>query len=133
MVKRRRLRVWLLVGTAVVVSNASALYLLNTIVFGAAPAWMSTTKACTQPPNIDYGGGATYGVYVWKPTVVLSLHKPRSVALVSREGAYGNAIELHAATDARQVTCQWDADGVEIREPDGVVHAVPATVFKGGR
>jgi hypothetical protein len=123
----------LLVSLATVFGAFTALYLLNTIVFGRAPAWTSTTKACAQPPNVDYGSGATYGVYVWKPTVVLALQKPRSVALVSREGTYGDAIELHAATDARQLTCQWDADRVEIREPNGVVHAVPTEVFTGGR
>ena len=94
--------------------------------------WSTTTKACSQPSNIDYGDGV-YGVYVRKPVVVLALGEPRSVAVVSRSGADGDVITLHTATDGRQLTCRWDADGVEIRESTGVAHRVPATVFTGGR
>jgi hypothetical protein len=33
----------------------------------------------------------------------------------------------------REVTCAWGSDAVEIIEPFGIVHTVPAEVFTGGR
>ena len=130
--RRRRLLQALLVVVAVVVVGITGLWVAATFVLGEVPMWSTTTRACSQPSDIDYGDGV-YGVYVRKPTVVLSLDTPHSVAVVSRSGNHGDTIALHTATDAHQLTCRWDADGVEIRESTGIAHSVPATVFTGGR
>lgn len=129
---RRRLLRGLLIGLAIVVVGFTGLWVAATFVLGEVPTWTTTTKACSQPSNIDYGDG-TYGVYVWKPKIVLAMGTPQSVAVVGRSGSNGDTIELHGSTDAAQLTCRWDADGVEIRESTGVTHTVPASVFTGGR
>ena len=122
----------LLLAVVVVVVGFTGLWAAATFVLGEVPKWSTTTRACSQPSNIDYGDGV-YGVYVRTPVVVLAMGKPHLEAVVSRSGNHGDVITLHTATDARQLTCRWDADGVEIRESTGVAHTVPATVFTGGR
>ena len=122
------------IAAALAACAAILLYAGVAVIFGAAPVWTSTTRACTQPSNVDYGDGARYGLFVRKPTVALSLSRPPSTAVVSRyDGSYADAIELHDASDADEVDCVWTHDGIEIREPNGVAHTVPATVFRGGR
>jgi hypothetical protein len=38
-----------------------------------------------------------------------------------------------STTDSGAVTCSWGPDGVEILEPNGIAHRIPADVFTGGR
>ena len=130
--RRRGFLRGLLVSVVAAVVGFTGLWVAATFVLGEVPMWTTTTKACSQPKDIDYGGG-TYGVYVSKPRVVLAMGTPRSVAVVGRSGGYGDTIELHGATDGAELTCRWDAGGVEIRESSGVSHTVPAAVFAGGR
>ena len=131
--QRRWLRRLLAAG-ALLVAAPAVLYVLVVAAFGAPPVWHDTAAACAQPGAVTYDDEATYAVYVRKPTVALSLARPPSTAVVSSSGGgYGVAIELHQATGADDLDCTWNRHGVEIREPNGVAHVVPASVFTGGR
>jgi hypothetical protein len=90
---------------------------------------------CSEPESIVYEEGSSYSVFVRVPSLSLSLSPGPSSAVVSRtgDGSYGVYIELNPSTDADGVTCRWEPDRVEIVEPNGIVHTVPASVFTGGR
>ncbi len=123
----------ILIGTAVFA--LVLLYALVVFVLGEAPEWTSTTSVCTQPESIVYEPGPSYSVFVREPSLSLSLSTEPSIAVVSRTGdaSYGVPIELNPSTDADAVTCRWEPDHVEIVEPNGIEHRVPASVFTGGR
>ena len=128
----------LVVGSASLVALFAVLvvgiYALVVFVLGEAPGWRATTEVCRQPDTVKYEDGS-YAVYVWEPSLTLSLSTKSSNAVVSHTGAgtYGVAIELNPSTDPRRVTCRWETDRVEIVEPNGIVHTVPTSVFTGGR
>jgi len=132
------LRRLLVVGAAVVGFVALivvGLYALVVFVLGEAPGWTTATEVCRQPDTVRYEDGSSYAVYVREPSLSLSLSSGPSLAVVSRSGngSYGVFIELNPSTDPDLVTCRWQPDRVEIVEPNGIVHAVPASVFTGGR
>lgn len=115
------------------IAFASSLYVLSVAAFGEAPTWRTTNEACEQPRTIVYESGSTFRVYVQEPSLSLSLRNPAAVAIVGRNSDYGDHITLHVAVEAGDVTCRWTEQGVAIREPNGVVHSVPAAVFTAGR
>ena len=56
-------------------------------------------------------------------------------AVVGRgDGSHGVVVALNpSTTDLEGIACSWGPDGVEILEPNGIAHSIPAVVFIGGR
>ena len=121
-----------MVGVLVAVAVVYALFAATT---GKAPEWTAVRTTCEQPTSVTYSDGR-YEVTVREPTVSLSVASSEPYAVVGREGnsgSYGVFVELNSSTEAEDVTCRWEPDRVEVVEPNGIVHSVPAEVFMGGR
>ncbi|HSK96237.1 MAG TPA: hypothetical protein VK891_06435 [Euzebyales bacterium] len=108
-------------------------YTLVVVATGQVPVWTRATRVCAQPSSVTYDDG-TYAVHVLTPTFVPALMTPPTRAVIGRSGgASGVHLELNPSTDATAVTCTWTPDHVEVIEPNGIVHRVPARVFVDGR
>ena len=114
-----------LLGVVVVV------YALTVFALGEAPGWTKTSRVCSQAE--PGSGGSSYGVFIREPSFSLSLDDGPTEAWVGRSADYGTVIELNPSTEPREVTCDWTPDGVDVVEPNGIVHHVPSTVYEGGR
>lgn len=103
---------------------------------GALPERSSTERVCEQPSTVEYEDGGGYAVFVRRsgPLVPLLGSDERSAIVGRGDGSHGVVVALNPSTnDAAAVTCTWRADAVEILEPNGIVHTIPADVFTGGR
>ena len=117
-----------------VVAGVMLLYAAYAAVVGVPPQWKQIATTCVQPEDVTYADG-TYEVAVID-TTSLSLAPVTPYAVVGRagsQGGYGVRVELGYSGYPEQVTCEWTPDQVEIIEPGGIVHTVPADVFMGGR
>jgi hypothetical protein len=100
------------------------------------PERSSTERVCEQPSAVEYEDGGGYAVFVRRSSPVVPLLRSDELrAVVGRgDGSHGVVVALNpSTTDAEEVTCAWGSDAVEIIEPFGIVHTVPAEVFTGGR
>jgi hypothetical protein len=132
-IRSRRLLRGSLVAAGCLLGASIVLYALVVVVLGEAPEWATTAQICRQPNTVAYDE-SSYSVVVRQPSFSLSLSPGPTHAVVGRSGgSSGVFVELNGSTDPDEVTCRWDPDGVEIIEPNGITHTVPATVFIGGR
>jgi hypothetical protein len=108
---------------------------LTTFVFGQFPSPTTTAKICTQPDTVTYETGAAYEVVIKKPSFSWGLSPKRPHAVIGRSGnngTYGVFVDLTTLNPAH-TTRRWEPDRVEIIEPNGIVHSIPASFFTGGR
>lgn len=123
---------WAVVRDAV--AAGVLLYAVAWLVWGPGLNWAEPVVVCTQPDSIVYEEGSSYNVAFTEPSFSLALSRGHPSAVVGRyDGTYGLPVELDPSTTADDLACRWQPDGVEIIEPDGTVHDVPAEGFIGGR
>ena len=126
---------WVLVAAIVAIAAMApvAIYGLVVAVDGEAPGISRLGHDCVAPASVstDYGA-AGYSVSFHRPRT-WSLDPAPVRALVGRTPDYGVVVDLDGTAEAADVRCEWDAQGVRVIEPTGVVHSVPAAVFTKGR
>jgi len=126
--------VWAAAIVAVIVGAFVIGWVLVVAVTGGPPEWDDSSLVCTQPATVTYESGSSYSVFVRTPTLSMSLSQGPRRAVVGRAGGeYGVFLDLLSTSADGPVVCHWEADAVEIVEPNGVSHRVPATEFTGGR
>ena len=131
--RRPRLLVALVV-VAVVLGLLVAAYAAIALVFGGqVPQASVVATTCRQPDSVIYADGFAHSVFVLEPARSISLRQTHPRAVVGMDESYGVLVELSESIDPAKVECRWDAGGVEIIEPTGITHSVPASRFTGGR
>ena len=104
-----------------------AIYGLVVAVNGEPPGISRLGHDCAAPTSVDYGA-AGYAVFFHRSRT-WSLDRAPVRALVGRSPDYGVLVDLDGTSEAADVRCEWDAQGVRIVESSGVVHNVPAALF----